>query len=99
MVNIGQSVEVYSGELLNLIKKISRTAFKCQKSQMLSPGDCDKKMGFRQRVMNKFPDDPVFLDEIKTSDESRLFLKSLPNKQNFCIWSTVNRAFRLVVRS
>ena len=48
------------------------------------------KIELCQRVVNKFPDDPVFFNEMITSDMSRFFLKSLPSKRNVCIWSALN---------
>ena len=60
--------------------------YKIQESQELKPGDCKARLNFCKKIKQLIESGEIDVSEIIFSDESHVYLKSSPNKQNVRQW-------------
>ena len=74
---------VYLIRKINLYLKL----YKMQCHQELLPQDKDRRLSFCRRLKNMSISGQVFWNDIISSDESHIYLKGMPNRQNYRNWS------------
>lgn len=70
-----------------LKKELHLKPYKMQCHQELSPQDKDRRLLFCRRIKNMSSADQILLNNIIFSDECHIYLKGMPNRQNYRNWS------------
>lgn len=96
---ISAELDIAPRTVRNILKRNKYRCYKLRTSQEIFPEDCEKRMVFCEKIMEKSNNDDTFLQNILFTDESSFSLHGRHNPSVTVAYSRENRHIRVPVRT